>query len=78
MVTVNWVFALAPFLCIFGVFLHYVSDAQKFFVLQLRKGLIQADIPRIPGCCGTGSPVRTAWATVDRASHVQQAGEPAS
>ena len=37
----NWVFALAPFLCISGVFLHYVSDAQKFFVLQLRKGLIQ-------------------------------------
>jgi hypothetical protein len=24
----NWVFALAPFLCISGVFLHYVSDAQ--------------------------------------------------
>ena len=37
----NWVFALASFLCISGVFLHYVSDAQKFFVLQLRKGLIQ-------------------------------------
>ena len=32
---------LAPLLCISGVFLHYVSDAQKFFVLQLRKGLIQ-------------------------------------
>jgi hypothetical protein len=25
----NWVFALAPFLCISGVFLHYVSDAQN-------------------------------------------------
>jgi steroid 5-alpha reductase family enzyme len=37
----NWVFALAPFLCISGVFLHFVSDAQKFFVLRLRKGLIQ-------------------------------------
>jgi protein-S-isoprenylcysteine O-methyltransferase Ste14 len=37
----NWVFALAPFLCISGVFLHYVSDAQKFFVSQLRKGLIE-------------------------------------
>jgi protein-S-isoprenylcysteine O-methyltransferase Ste14 len=37
----NWAFALAPFLCISGVFLHYVSDAQKFFVLQLRKELIQ-------------------------------------
>src|ERR1700730_6300369 len=37
----NWVFAVAPFLCLTGVFLHYVSDAQKFFVLQLRKGLIK-------------------------------------
>ena len=37
----NWVFALASFLCISGVFVHYVSDAQKFFVLQLHKGLIQ-------------------------------------
>ena len=37
----NWAFALASFLCISGVFLHYVSDAQKFFVLQLRKGLIE-------------------------------------
>jgi protein-S-isoprenylcysteine O-methyltransferase Ste14 len=37
----DWVFALAPFLCISGVFLHYVSDAQKFFVLQLRKGVVQ-------------------------------------
>ena len=37
----NWVFALAPFLCISGVFFHYVGDAQKFFVLQLRKGLIE-------------------------------------
>lgn len=37
----NCVFALASFLCISGVFLHFVSDAQKFFVLQLRKGLIE-------------------------------------
>ena len=37
----DWVSALAPFLTISGVFLHYVSDAQKFFVLQLRKGLIE-------------------------------------
>jgi hypothetical protein len=29
--------AAASFLCISGVFLHFVSDAQKFFVLQLRK-----------------------------------------
>jgi protein-S-isoprenylcysteine O-methyltransferase Ste14 len=37
----NWVFALAAFLCLSGVFLHFVSDAQKFVVLQLRKGLIE-------------------------------------
>lgn len=37
----NWVFAGATFLTVFGVFLHYVSDAQKFYVLQLRKGLIE-------------------------------------
>jgi protein-S-isoprenylcysteine O-methyltransferase Ste14 len=37
----NWVFGLAPFLCISGVFFHFVSDAQKFFVLQLRKGVVQ-------------------------------------
>jgi steroid 5-alpha reductase family enzyme len=37
----NWVFALASFLTISGVFLHYVGDAQKFFVLRLRKGLIE-------------------------------------
>ena len=36
----NWVFAVGPFLVLLGVFLHYVSDAQKFFVLQVRKGLI--------------------------------------
>jgi protein-S-isoprenylcysteine O-methyltransferase Ste14 len=36
----NWVFAVGTFLVILGVFLHYVSDAQKFFALQLRKGLI--------------------------------------
>ena len=37
----NWVFAGASFLVISGVFLHYVGDAQKFFVLRLRKGLIE-------------------------------------
>ena len=37
----NWVFALAPFLCISGVFPHYVSDAHKCLVLQLRKGVVQ-------------------------------------
>jgi len=36
----DWVFAAGPFLVILGVFLHYVSDAQKFFKMQLRKGLI--------------------------------------
>jgi protein-S-isoprenylcysteine O-methyltransferase Ste14 len=36
----NWVFAAGTFLVILGVFLHYVSDAQKFFALQLRRGLI--------------------------------------
>jgi len=35
------VFAAAPFLVLLGVFLHYVGDAQKFFVLQVRKGLIE-------------------------------------
>jgi protein-S-isoprenylcysteine O-methyltransferase Ste14 len=33
-------FAAGPFLVLLGVFLHYVSDAQKFFTMQLRKGLI--------------------------------------
>jgi steroid 5-alpha reductase family enzyme len=28
-------------LYIFGIFLHYVSDAQKFYTLQNRKGLIE-------------------------------------
>jgi protein-S-isoprenylcysteine O-methyltransferase Ste14 len=36
----NWMFAAGPFLVLLGVFLHYVSDAQKFFTMQLRKGLI--------------------------------------
>jgi steroid 5-alpha reductase family enzyme len=36
----NWVFAAGPFLVILGVFLHYVGDAQKFFTLQARGGLI--------------------------------------
>jgi len=36
----NWVFAAGPFLVLLGVFLHYVSDAQKAFTLQVRKGLI--------------------------------------
>jgi protein-S-isoprenylcysteine O-methyltransferase Ste14 len=32
---------LSVFVFTFGVFLHFVSDAQKFYTLQLRKGLIR-------------------------------------
>jgi protein-S-isoprenylcysteine O-methyltransferase Ste14 len=32
---------LTLFLYILGVFLHYVSDAQKYYMLQAKKGLIQ-------------------------------------
>jgi steroid 5-alpha reductase family enzyme len=32
---------LALFVYILGIFLHYVSDAQKYYTLQLRKGLIK-------------------------------------
>ena len=32
---------LAVFVFTFGVFLHYVSDAQKYYTLRLRKGLIR-------------------------------------
>lgn len=32
---------LVVVLYIFGIFLHYVSDAQKFYTLQNKKGLIQ-------------------------------------
>jgi steroid 5-alpha reductase family enzyme len=35
-----WALALAISMYIVGVFLHYVSDAQKFYTLRLRKGLI--------------------------------------
>jgi protein-S-isoprenylcysteine O-methyltransferase Ste14 len=35
-----WWIALVLFLYIMGMFLHYVSDAQKYFTLQLRPGLI--------------------------------------
>ena len=33
--------ALVLVLYIFGVFLHYVSDAQKYYSLQNKKGLIE-------------------------------------
>ena len=36
----NWVFAAGPFLVLLGVFPHYVSDAQKFCSLQVRKGIV--------------------------------------
>ncbi|HEY9776225.1 MAG TPA: DUF1295 domain-containing protein [Planktothrix sp.] len=36
-----YVFALVLFLYIIGIFFHYVSDAQKFFILRERKGLIE-------------------------------------
>ena len=36
-----WVVALAISVYTFGVFLHYVSDAQKFYTLRLHKGLIE-------------------------------------
>jgi protein-S-isoprenylcysteine O-methyltransferase Ste14 len=32
---------LSIFMFTFGIFLHFVSDAQKFYTLQLRKGLIR-------------------------------------
>ncbi len=35
-----WYIALAVAIYIAGVFLHYVSDAQKYFTLEARKGLI--------------------------------------
>lgn len=35
-----YMFGLILFLYIMGIFLHYVSDAQKYYTLQLHKGLI--------------------------------------
>ncbi len=35
-----YLFGLVLFIYIMGVFLHYVSDAQKYYTLHLRKGLI--------------------------------------
>jgi protein-S-isoprenylcysteine O-methyltransferase Ste14 len=37
----SYVFAIVLFLYIIGIFFHYVSDAQKFFTLRERKGLIE-------------------------------------
>lgn len=36
----NWVFAAAPAIFTIGIFLHYVGDAQKYYTLRLRQGLI--------------------------------------
>ena len=36
-----YVFAIVLFLYITGIFFHYVSDAQKFYILRERKGLIE-------------------------------------
>ncbi|MGN4986482.1 methyltransferase family protein [Aeromonas hydrophila] len=35
-----WLIGAATFLTIFGIFLHYVSDAQKYTTLKIKKGLI--------------------------------------
>ena len=37
-------FAVVLFVYIVGIFFHYVSDAQKFFTLELRKGLIETGL----------------------------------
>ena len=36
----NWVFGAAPSLYTLGIFMHYVSDAQKHYTLRLQKGTI--------------------------------------
>ena len=36
-----WVVGLAIGVFTFGIFFHYVSDAQKFYTLRLRKSLIE-------------------------------------
>ncbi|WP_162231010.1 DUF1295 domain-containing protein [Winslowiella iniecta] len=35
-----WLICLALSIYIIGIYLHYVSDAQKFYTLRLKKGLI--------------------------------------
>ena len=37
----NYVIALCISINIFGVFLHFASDAQKYFTLKVKKGLIR-------------------------------------
>jgi protein-S-isoprenylcysteine O-methyltransferase Ste14 len=36
-----WVFGLAISIFTLGIFLHFVSDAQKFYTLRIQKGLIE-------------------------------------
>jgi len=36
-----YIFAIVLFLYIAGIFFHYVSDAQKFYILREKKGLIE-------------------------------------
>lgn len=40
----SYLIGLVLFLYIMGVFLHYVSDAQKYYTLQAKRGLIQEGI----------------------------------
>ena len=35
-----WVFAVAPAVFTLGIFMHFVSDAQKHYTLKLQKGII--------------------------------------
>ncbi|PBJ07976.1 isoprenylcysteine carboxylmethyltransferase family protein [Flavobacterium sp. ACN6] len=35
-----WIFAAAPAVYTLGIFMHYVSDAQKHYTLRLQKGII--------------------------------------
>lgn len=36
----GWVFAAAPAIYTLGIFMHFVSDAQKHYTLRLQKGII--------------------------------------
>ena len=40
----GWAVALAVSIFTFGIFLHYVADAQKYYTLQLRPGLIDTGL----------------------------------
>lgn len=36
----TWIFAAAPAIYTIGIFMHFVSDAQKHYTLRLQKGII--------------------------------------